>query len=157
PGQLPSDVSRLGEIEVAPVRLNGIVLFTVASPTVRDRTQPNTITPVEIRAINIQQNLERSIKTEFNWGLPQSLIHNNLLGRGGAPVVAPPIKPEEVVVTLVQQGEEVVLQVNNGQRITPIKILSVTKWDGDYHGIHVKLLAHQWQGLIQYYLRQIVT
>jgi len=157
PGQLPSDVSRLGEIEVAPVRLNGIVLFTVASPTVRDRTQTNTTTPVEIRAINIQQNLERSIKTELNWGLPQSLIHTNLLGRGGAPVVAPPIKPEEVVVTLVQEGEEVVIQVNNGQRITPIKILSVTQWDGDYHGIPVKLLAQQWQGFIQYHLRQIVA
>ncbi len=150
----PIGVKRFGEIEVAPVRFGGLTLFEVASPTVRDRTQAGPAIPVEVRATIIQQNLERIIKTEPNWGfnLPSLASNNGTI----APATKPQIQPTDVVVTLDKRGEDIAVLVTNGQRITPLPVLTVTAFDADYYGITIAQLAKQWQGIVQQQLRSVV-
>ncbi len=152
----PLGVQRFGEIEVAPVRFGGVTLFEVVSPTVRDRTQSGTAIPVEVRATIIQQNLERVIKTDSNWRLNFPPFANGNESRAATKATKPQIQPADVVVSLLNLGDQVAMLATNGQREKPLTVLTVTPWDADYYGISVAQLASQWQGIVQQHLRDVV-
>ncbi|MFM7527947.1 MAG: hypothetical protein ACKO63_05555, partial [Nodosilinea sp.] len=53
----PLGVQRVGVLEVSPVTLDGRELFEIASPAVFNRDQPEQQVPVEVRAKQIEVNL----------------------------------------------------------------------------------------------------
>jgi hypothetical protein len=57
--QSNAGVERLGDIEVAPIQLDGQTLFKVASPTVWNRGNSGNQIPVEVRSEQIEENLNR--------------------------------------------------------------------------------------------------
>jgi hypothetical protein len=55
---LPAGVEQQGTLESAPVRLDGTTLFRIASPAVVNRSDPGYLVPVEVRASQIEGNLQ---------------------------------------------------------------------------------------------------
>lgn len=133
----PSNVERYGEIEVAPVSLNGEVLFKVVTSTVRDRKNPGNQIPVEERAEAIMANLKRVIAEEQ----PESVQQE----RGYATT----FDPESFQTKVTQSGDQTVIVATDQFRSNPLELVTVSAKDANYYGISVAELAQQWQSTLQ--------
>jgi len=127
-------VRRLGSIEVATVQFDGANLFTVAAPTVWDRRQSTGQLPVEVRAQQIEANLNRVVEGSFIHGNPDGFLTN--------------FDPETLQVSIVVIDEIPVLIAGDGYHSKPLKLVSVTHLDADYNGQSINGLAEQWRSLI---------
>ncbi len=133
----PTNVERYGEIEVAPVSLNGDTLFKVVAPTVRDRKNPGNQVPVEERAEAIAANLKRVIAEEQ----PESVREE----RGYATT----FDPESFQTKVAQRGEQTVIVATDAYRSNPLELVTVSAKDANYYGVSVAELAEQWQTTLQ--------
>lgn len=132
---LPPGVERRGTLESAPIRLDGKTLFRVAAPMVLNRNEPGSQLPIEVRAKQIETNLERLI--------PGHRLSDEL--------------------TLDLQTLEVVVETLNGQPVLFVKdatlaeprgILTVTDPDAQYAALSKNRLAEQWREIVQTALQQ---
>jgi small conductance mechanosensitive channel len=138
----PLGVQRIGLLEVTAVTLDGTKLFEIASPLVPNRDNPGNLVPVEVRARQIEINLNQVIS--------QAIAFN-------AEERAP--ESTEVVLTQVkidQVNELPVLFVVLNDPSEPKSLLTVTDTDAQYHGISKVALAEQWQGILQGALNQAI-
>jgi len=125
----PSNVVRQGTLESTKVYLDGKELFKIASPLVRDRRNPGNQIPVEVRAKQIEANLERIVNSnvserkELNPNTPQVLIETI----NGQPVL--------FVKNAVQSEAEV--------------LLTVTEADAQYASTTKERLANQWKEILE--------
>jgi len=118
---LPSHVTRYGNIETTDVVFDGKSLFTIASPTVRDRNNANKLVPVEIRAELIEANLRRIVAP-----YTQNLLDNR--------------EPKVIISVATLNNETVILGRTEDQKQN-ITILTVTELDSSYNGIPIPELA----------------
>ncbi len=134
---LPPGVERRGTIESAPIRLDGKELFRIASPAVFNRNDPGSLIPVEVRAKQIESNLNRLIP-----GSSQS---------------------DEITPN---PDMEVVIETINGQPVLFVKdtnlpearvLLTVTGADAQYAAISQERLAEQWREILEQELRQAIA
>jgi moderate conductance mechanosensitive channel len=133
--QQPSpQVERLGNVETAPVEFEGSTLFTLASPTVWDRTQPGNQLPVEVRAQQVEANLERVIEGSFVHGNKDGILTN--------------FDPKTLQVSVVSLNDVPVIIAGDGFHSQPLKLVTVTHVDADYNGQPAAKLAEQWRSLI---------
>ncbi|MEN9228471.1 MAG: mechanosensitive ion channel family protein [Gloeomargarita sp. HHBFW_bins_205] len=132
----PPGVTRYGNIEVTNVVFDGRVLFTIASPTVRDRNNPGTLIPVEVRAELIKANLRRIIHPYTQHLLDQR-------------------EPQVLIAVATLNNEVVLLGRTEGQQQN-ITILTVTEWDASFNGLPVSALAQQWRDIIQTTLQEAI-
>ncbi len=132
---LPNNVERRGSLESTGVRLDGQELFRIASPAVANRTEPGDQIPVEVRARQIEANLEQLVTGN---GLPE--------GTGLDP------KTLEVVIETVNR--QPVLFVNDATLAEPKVLLTVTDADAQYALINKTRLASRWQETLESELRQ---
>lgn len=132
---LPAGVERRGTLESAPVRLDGQELFRIASPTVLNRSEPGTQIPVEVRAREIEANLEQ--------------------------VIADRGETEEIALT--PNSLQVLIQTLNGLPVLFAKdaastearvLLTVTNADAQFNSTSTTALASRWQEILQRELRQ---
>lgn len=133
----PAGVERFGDIEVAPVTLNGENLFKVVAPTVRDRKNAGNQTPVEVRAEAIEANLQRVIVEEQ----PEAVRAE----RGYSTT----FDPETFEVQVVSMNGQTVIVAKDAYREQPLELVTVTEPDASYYGLSVAKLAAQWQATIQ--------
>ncbi|MDZ8087383.1 MAG: mechanosensitive ion channel family protein [Nostoc sp. DedQUE12b] len=127
PHQPPKGVTRLGMYEIASVYspLDRDSLFEIVSPTVFNRSQPpDGSLPVEVRAEEITQRLMRA------------------LDRTNKAKQTP-------VVSIAILNQDSILQLSDDQTTRPLRLVTVTEPDADYHGKTLEELAQEWQKILQ--------
>ncbi|MEO0406254.1 MAG: mechanosensitive ion channel family protein [Cyanobacteria bacterium P01_A01_bin.135] len=131
PAAPPGEVDRYGNIEAIDVEspLSGFTLFTIASPTVYDRS-PEGLgeqTPVEQRAAEIQAKLVL------------------LLER--------PMDPDTTVFEVSTLRNSTVIDVRDEQHPRPLVLATITAVDADYNGQPIDDLAQTWRTALEDDLR----
>ncbi len=126
-----SGVTRYGNIEAIVVKspLSSRKLFTIASPTVYDRS-PDSIgeqMPVEQRAAAIQDKLLLLIKR--------------------------PMDPESLVFEVSMLHNLPVIDVRDAEFPEPLILATVTEYDDNYAGVPVDELAMKWRDALEEDLR----
>ena len=127
----PQGVVRYGNVEAIAVEspLSDTTLFTIASPTVYDRS-PEAVgdrQTVEQRAEEIQAKLLLLIQR--------------------------PMDSESLVFEVSQLNNVAVIDVKDNQFPRPLVLLSVTEFDADFNGQPIDELADQWRGILEDELR----
>ncbi len=117
----PAGVERYGAIEVATVNFNGEPLFKVASPTVRDRSNPGNLIPVEERVDQIEANLNRVIEDDV------SFSHRGITAKTNYDL-------ETLQVYASTLNNENVIFVKDKDHPEPLNILTVTQSDAAFYG-----------------------
>ncbi|MUG91360.1 mechanosensitive ion channel [Scytonema sp. UIC 10036] len=127
PHKSPSSVTRLGVYEIASVKspLDNHSLFDVVSPTVFNRDKiPDGALPVEVRAEEITQRLMR------------------VLYRVSKTKQTP-------IVSIATLNKGPILELNDDRTSRPLKLVTVTELDADYHGKTLEELTQEWQKILQ--------
>lgn len=138
----PTEVERYGNIEVAWVRshIDNKELFQIASATVYDRDKDSKSAGVEVRAAQVTANLRRVFDRYYN------------------PVFDKTQDPNKLVVAIGTLNKIPVIQVSDAQGSRPIRLVSITDNDADFHGQTVEALAQEWRGILnQEIVRQFET
>ena len=133
---LPAGVEQQGTLESAPVRLDGNTVFRIASPAVVNRSDPGYLVPVEVRASQIEGNLQRLLPA--SWSGETALSPNSL----------------EIVVKTVNGLP--VLYAESPALQQPRALLTVTDADAQYYAIGKEELAAQWRDELEQKLLQAV-
>ncbi|MEH2203758.1 MAG: mechanosensitive ion channel family protein [Nostoc sp.] len=127
PHKPPKGVTRLGMYEIASVYspLDRDSLFEIVSPTVFNRSQPpDGSLPVEVRAEEITQRLMRALD-RTNKAKQTPLISIAILNK------------------------DLILQLSDDRTTRPLRLVTVTEPDADYHGKTLEELAQEWQKILQ--------
>ncbi len=127
----PSSVNRYGNIETIQVKspVDGTELFTIASPTVYDRSNIGEGSlPVEERAKQIEGRLRFALLRPMNL--------------------------ETLVVEVSRLNNVTIIDAKDEQYTRPLVLLSVTELDADFNGIPIDELARKWRDIIKTDLQQ---
>lgn len=128
-------VERLGNIEAMPVRFEGANLFTIASPTVWDRSDRSKQSlPVEVRAKQVEANLNRVVEGGFLQSAKNGILTN--------------FDPQTLQVAVVSLNDVPVIVASDSYHSQPLKLVTVTYIDADYNAQPAAELAEQWRSLI---------
>ncbi len=133
PRQPPNGVTRLGVYEIASVYspLDRNFLFEVVSPTIFDREKPpEGYLPVEVRAEEIRQRLMRAID------------------RSNKAKKTP-------MVSIAILNNSSILQLSDDGTTRPLRLVTVTEPDADYHGKTTEELTQEWQKILQIEVERI--
>lgn len=132
---LPPNVQRRGTLESTAVRLDGKELITIASPTVLNRNDPGAQIPVEVRARQVEANLEQ------------------VLG-GGRLVGEATLEPNTLQVIIEPIDNQPVLFATDATLTEAKVLLTVTAADAQYASLSQERLAEQWREILEQELRQ---
>ncbi|NJL48915.1 MAG: mechanosensitive ion channel family protein [Leptolyngbyaceae cyanobacterium SM2_5_2] len=138
-------MQRIGLLEVTVVTLDGTDLFEIASPMVPNRDDPGSLVPIEVRARQIEINLNQVVAQALN---PTASAAADLTPDGA--------EASLIQVKIDQVNDLPVLFVVLNDPSEPKSLLTVTDSDAQYHGISKVALAEQWQGILQQALDQAV-
>jgi small-conductance mechanosensitive channel len=134
-GNPPSEVVRLGSIEITPVHspITGKTLFEVAAPTVYDRgaAEADLTGAVERRAEEVNARVRRATLQRQN----------------------PEMDLETLTVTLAKLNGVNVITVQDANYTQPLVLVSVTQTDADYHGVPLEELGETWRQVLDDELR----
>lgn len=134
---LPNGVERRGTLDSTEVRLDGQELFRIASPAVLNRSEPGSQIPVEVRAKQIERNLEQLITG--NGSSDKEVLNPNTFQ----------------VVSETVNGQPV-LSVTDATLVEAKALLTVTDTDAQYASVSKDQLATQWKEILERELRQAI-
>jgi moderate conductance mechanosensitive channel len=137
--QADRSVERRGSIETKPIWFDGEKLFTIASPTVWDRSQPGQLFPIEMRAEQIEANLNRVIEGSFISGENSDGILTNF-------------DPETLQVSVVWLNDIPLITASDSFHSQPLKLVTITYLDAGYNGQPPAVLAEQWRSILYQHL-----
>jgi small conductance mechanosensitive channel len=131
----PSEVTRLGSIEVATVHspISGEELFRIASPTLYDRSAEGA---------DLTASVERRAE-EVNARLLRATLER----------VDPQMDPESLSVNVGILNGMTVITVKDSHYTQPLVLITVTQVDADYYGIPINELAEDWRDILETELR----
>lgn len=135
-------VARLGNIEVTPVTFDGQQLFTIASPTVLNRNRPGNQIPVEVRAQQAEDNLNRIVGNNNLQLTLEGIVSNTAYSA------------DTLKVYVAKLNSETTILVKDETHPLPLPILSVIDADAAYQGIPIEQIANSWRDLIDRQLHQ---
>lgn len=136
----PAGVQRIGLLEITTVSLDGMSLFDIASPAVFNRNEAGAEVPVEVRARQIETNLNQVVNRTLD------LINTNETIDGTSLDVS--------IETI--SGQPVLFAVGAGLA-EPRVLLTITDTDAQYSGLNPLDLAERWQEILRDSLRQAVA
>ncbi|MEA5448679.1 hypothetical protein VB780_08890 [Leptolyngbya sp. CCNP1308] len=110
---LPVNVERSGKLEAAWVQIDGQELFRIASPAVFNRAEVGSQLPVEMRARQVEANLQRLFPNDQS--------------------SAAPLNPETLEVVVKDIDNYPVLFAQDASLAEPRVLLTVTDADVQYH------------------------
>jgi small conductance mechanosensitive channel len=122
----PQNVSRYGSFETTSVNspLNGRHLFTIASPTVHDRSVDSpTAQSVEARAKEVHDRLWLAV-TRFK-------------------------DPQTLAVEVSRLNNVTIIDARDQEFTRPLVLVSVTDLDADFNGKPIETLAAEWRSILQ--------
>lgn len=131
----PANVERRGTLESVAIRLDGQELFRIASPTVLNRNDPGTQIPVEVRAKQVEANLNQVITDVKEAG-------------------AGDLNPNALQVLIETMQGQPVLYAKDTLLPEAMVLLTVTSADAQYHSVSQRVLADRWQTILEEDLRQ---
>ena len=134
---LPTGVDRRGTLESTPITLDGEDLFRIAAPAVPNRSEPGERVPVEVRARQIEGNLQRLLPGNTSSG--------------------PTPDPATLNVVVETVNNFPVLFAEDTALTQPRALLTVTDADAEYHAVSKEELADQWQNIVEQALRQALA
>ncbi len=132
---LPAGVERRGTLEATGIHLDGKELFKIASLAVFNRSEPGIQIPVEIRAKQVEANLDQLI-----------------VGSGLAGEVM--LDPKTLKVSIEKLNGQPVLFVKDATLTEARVLLTVTDTDAQFHSTTQDRLASRWQEILESELRQ---
>jgi small conductance mechanosensitive channel len=116
--------------------LDGRELFRIASPAVLNRSEPGTQIPVEVRATQVESNLEQLVTVGSVNGVP--------------------LDPETLEVVVETINGQPVLLAKDREQVEARVLLTVTDTDAQYHSTSQQNLATIWQRILEQELRQAI-
>ncbi|MBI4782874.1 MAG: mechanosensitive ion channel family protein [Oscillatoriophycideae cyanobacterium NC_groundwater_1537_Pr4_S-0.65um_50_18] len=140
--KLPRGVERSGTIETAPVNFENKILFRIAAPTVFNREEPKGQTLVEVRAEQIEANLQRIISVDPAWNAGAARSYNTLFD------------PESLQVQAATLNKQSILLAIDAYRSQPQGLLTVTDADARYYRLTIPELTQRWQQQLEAELTQ---
>lgn len=140
--QLPTGVRRVGNVEIAPVTFENKALFIATGPVVLNRQNPGSLTPVEVRVAQIEENLQQVLivdptRTGSLFGAYDTFYD-----------------PRTFEVTVTKVGDQPVLVAGDKSHPNDLVLLTVTAQDARYNGTLADDLAKRWQRELQTTLLQ---
>lgn len=135
----PAGVERIGLIEVTSVSLDGNSLFEIASPVVFNRNEAGAEVPVEVRARQIETNLNQVVNRALELIDADETLDSASLD-----------------VTIETIGGQPVLFAVGAGLVEPRVLLTVTDTDAQYNGVSQSDLAELWQADLREALRRAV-
>ncbi|NJK39140.1 MAG: mechanosensitive ion channel family protein [Oscillatoriales cyanobacterium SM2_3_0] len=138
----PSGVARVGLLEATMLHLDGRELFKIASPAVFERGSPGAQVPVEVRAGQIEANLNRLINVDEFQEAENTRTYVTALD------------PETTEVLIEVINEQPVLLAKDQYSTTPSVVMTVTDADAQYYSVTKEVLAERWQQILQTELPQ---
>ncbi len=135
----PAGVERIGLIEVTSVSLDGTALFDIASPVVFNRNEAGADVPVEVRARQIETNLNQAVNRALDLIYTDDTVDSASL---------------DVTIETIR-GQPVLFAVGAGLA-EPRVLLTITDTDAQYNGVSQTDLAERWQEVLRDALRQAV-
>ena len=136
----PASVQRIGLLEITSVTLDGVPLFDIASPAVFNRNEAGAEVPVEVRARQIETNLNQVVNRILG------LIYDDETIEGAS---------LDVIIETIG-GQPVLFAVGAGL-VEPRVLLTITDTDAQYSGLSQADLAERWQEMLRDGLRQSVN
>lgn len=133
----PSDVRRVGNVELAPLILDGERLFEVVAPTILDRNNLGGRTPVEVRVQRIRENLE------YILALNEFSLLNDEMEYGTR------FDPDTLAVGVAPLSGQTVITASDADHPEPQILLTVTEQDANYYGLSRTDLAERWRDRLQ--------
>ena len=136
-------VEHLGNIEVAPIKLDGQILFKIASPTVLNGDKQVDRIPVEIRANRIEENLNRiignnAIRLSPPYGIETSTAYD----------------PKTLKVYVAKLNDTTTIFARDNAHPLPLPLLTVTQSDAEYWGMPIEQVAALMQDKVERHLHQ---
>jgi hypothetical protein len=132
----PSEVTRLGSIEVATVHspITGQELFSIASPTIYDRNADGAdlTVAVERRAQEVNARLRRATLDRRE----------------------PPMDSDSLAVEAGTLNGVTVITAKDDHYTQALVLVTVTQIDANYHGIPIGDLAENWRGILDTEVRE---
>jgi small conductance mechanosensitive channel len=136
-------VEHLGNIEVAPIKLDGQILFKVASPRVLNQDKQIAQIPVEIRANLIEENLNRivgnsTIHLSPPYGIETSTAYD----------------PQTLKIYVAKLNDTTTIFARDNAHPLPFPLLTVTQSDAEYWGIPIEQVATLMRDKVEQHLHQ---
>ncbi|MBF2028592.1 MAG: mechanosensitive ion channel family protein [Oscillatoriales cyanobacterium C42_A2020_001] len=136
-------VEHLGNIEVAPIKLDGQTLFKVASPTVLNGDEQVDQIPVEVRANRIEENLNRiignnAIRLSSSYRIETSTAYDL----------------ETLKVYVGRLNNTTTIFARDDTHPLPFPLLTVTQSDAEYWGMPIDQVATFMQEKVEQHLHQ---
>ncbi|MGF1516881.1 MAG: mechanosensitive ion channel family protein [Nodosilinea sp.] len=135
----PSGVQRVGLLEVTVVSLDGTPLFDIASPAVFNRNEGGSEVPVEVRARQIETNLNQVVNRTLI-----SISDGETADSSSLNVIMEPV------------GGQPVLFAVWARLVEPRVLLTITDTDAQYSGLSQADLAERWEEVLRDALRRAV-
>lgn len=133
----PVGVDRSGLLEATYIRFEGKELFRIASPAVFNRSNPDSQIPVEVRARQIEANLN------------QLIAPTSIRAVRGEKSYATVLDPESLKVVIETINGQPVLFATDAYLAEPQVLLTVTTADAQYNFVPAPELAKQWQAILE--------
>ena len=127
PQKPPDGVIRSGEYEAAWIRspLDNKFLFEVISPTIFNRDKvPDDLVPVEVRAQEINDRLWR-------------IFYRSIQAK------------KTPIATIAILNNHPIIQISDDHYTRPVRLVTITESDADWHGKNPDELAQEWQVILQ--------
>ncbi|MBD1917002.1 MULTISPECIES: mechanosensitive ion channel family protein [Cyanophyceae] len=135
----PAGVERIGLLETTAIALDGTPLFDIASPAVFNRNESGTEVPVEVRARQIETNLNQVVNRTLALRYDDNAVDGASL---------------DVTIETIS-GQPVLFAIGAGLA-EPRVLLTITDTDAQYNGASQLDLADRWQAVLRDSLRQAV-
>jgi small conductance mechanosensitive channel len=126
---------------VTDVKLGGKEVLKIASPAVFNRNELGSQIPIEVRANQIEANLEQILKSNRSSVLDSSEERSI------------PLDPETIQVYIETLNRQPLLFVKDAGLAEPRVLLTVTDTDAQYYVTTKEILAGRWQKLLEKELR----
>jgi small conductance mechanosensitive channel len=136
-------VEHLGNIEVAPIKLDGQILFKVASPTVLNQDKQIAQISVEIRANRIEENLNRIIGNNIIYLSPPYGIETSTA-----------YDPQTLKVHVAKLNDTTTIFARDNAHPLPLPLLTVTQSDAEYWGMPIEQVATLMRDKVEQHLHQ---
>ncbi|MBW4461621.1 MAG: mechanosensitive ion channel family protein [Nodosilinea sp. WJT8-NPBG4] len=135
----PAGVERIGLLETTVVALDGTPLFEIASPAVFNRNESGAEVPVEVRARQIETNLNQVVDRALTLTYDDNNVDSSSL---------------DISIETIS-GQPVLFATGAGLA-EPRVLLTITDTDAQYNGASQLDLADRWQVVLRDALRQAV-
>ena len=140
--QLPAGVERIGSVETAAVQFENKVLFRVAAAAVINRDEPKGKILVEVRAEQIEANLQQVIINDPTWDATDRRAYRTLFD------------PATTQVQIAKLNGQTVLSAVDAYRPQPLDLLTVTDLDARVYRLTIAELANRWRSQLETELKQ---